>query len=81
MMSAPMPGVIIEVCVKPGDTVERGQKVAVLDAMKMHNLIGATRAGTIAEVYVTEGQSVNHGDAIGQVPGGLNDAWYQSRNN
>ncbi len=64
MMSAPMPGVIIEVCVKPGDTVERGQKVAVLDAMKMHNLIGATRAGTIAEVYVTEGQSVNHGDAI-----------------
>ena len=32
--------------------------------MKMHNVIGAPRAGTVAEVYVTAGQAVNHGDAI-----------------
>ena len=63
-LNAPMPGVILEVNVKPGDTVTRGQQVAILDAMKMHNVIGAPRAGTIAEVFVSAGQSVNHGDAI-----------------
>lgn len=63
-LSAPMPGVILEVNVKPGDQVTRGQQVAILDAMKMHNVIGAPRAGTIGEVFVTAGQSVDHGDAI-----------------
>lgn len=63
-LTAPMPGVILEVNVKAGDTVTRGQQVAILDAMKMHNVIGAPRAGTIAEVFVSAGQSVNHGDAI-----------------
>ena len=62
--TAPMPGVILEVNVKAGDTVERGQQVAILDAMKMHNVIGAPRAGTIAEVFVEAGQSVDHGAAI-----------------
>jgi glutaconyl-CoA/methylmalonyl-CoA decarboxylase subunit gamma len=63
-LTAPMPGVILEVSVKAGDTVERGQQVAVLDAMKMHNVIGAPRAGTIGEVFVVAGQNVDHGDAI-----------------
>jgi biotin carboxyl carrier protein len=36
----------------------------VLEAMKMHNLIGAPRAGTIGEVCVTPGQAVGHGDAL-----------------
>ena len=62
--TAPMPGVIIEVSVKPGDTVTRGQQVAILDAMKMHNVIGAARAGTVAEVYVESGQTVDHGTPI-----------------
>jgi biotin carboxyl carrier protein len=61
---APMPGVILEVSVKAGDTVERGQQLAILDAMKMHNVIGAPRAGTIAEVFVEAGQNVDHGAAI-----------------
>ena len=63
-LSAPMPGVILEVNVKAGDTVTRGQQVAILDAMKMHNVIGAPRAGTIGEVFVTAGQTVDHGDPI-----------------
>ena len=63
-LSAPMPGVILEVFVKAGDVVERGQQVAVLDAMKMHNFIGAPRAGTIGEVCVEAGQAVGHGDVI-----------------
>jgi biotin carboxyl carrier protein len=63
-LSAPMPGVILEVAVAAGDTVERGQVVAVLEAMKMKNTIKSPRAGTIAEVCVAAGQAVGHGDAI-----------------
>lgn len=63
-LTAPMPGVILEVNVKAGDQLERGQQVAILDAMKMHNVIGAPRAGTVAEVFVAVGQNVDHGDAI-----------------
>ncbi|MBK9116643.1 MAG: biotin/lipoyl-binding protein [Betaproteobacteria bacterium] len=63
-LNAPMPGVIVDVAVKAGDTVARGQLVAVLDAMKMHNNIKSPRAGTIAEVCVTPGHAVGHGDAI-----------------
>ncbi len=63
-LSAPMPGVILEIFVKAGDVVERGQRIAVLDAMKMHNLIRAPRAATIREVCVEAGQAVGHGDAL-----------------
>ena len=59
-----MPGTILEVNVKAGDTLERGQQVAILDAMKMHNVIGAPRAGVVAEVCVAANQSVNHGDVL-----------------
>jgi biotin carboxyl carrier protein len=63
-LNAPMPGVILELHVKVGDVVQRGQHVAVLDAMKMHNFIGAPRTGTISEVCVAVGQAVGHGDTI-----------------
>jgi biotin carboxyl carrier protein len=63
-LTAPMPGVILDVGVKPGDTVDRGQVVAVLEAMKMQNSIKSPRAGTIAEVCVTVGQAVGHGDTL-----------------
>ena len=63
-VTAPMPGAILEISVKVGDLLERGQQVAILDAMKMHNVIGSPRAGTVAEVCVAVGQNVDHGDAI-----------------
>ena len=63
-VKAPMPGKILEVSVKPGDTVKRGQQVAILEAMKMHNSLGATQDGVIAEVCVDVGQTVAHGDVI-----------------
>lgn len=59
-----MPGAILEISVKAGDPLERGQQVAILDAMKMHNVIGSPRAGTVAEVCVVVGQNVDHGDII-----------------
>lgn len=63
-LTAPMPGVILEVKVKAGDAVERGQPVAVLDAMKMHNTIASPRTGVVAEVLVAAGQTVDHGEPI-----------------
>ncbi|HAW07059.1 MAG TPA: acetyl-CoA carboxylase biotin carboxyl carrier protein subunit, partial [Rikenellaceae bacterium] len=46
-VTSPLPGVIIEVSVKEGDTVAAGQKVAVLEAMKMENEIQAEKAGVV----------------------------------
>lgn len=63
-LNAPMPGVILDVSVTTGDAVERGQPIAVLEAMKMKNSIRSPRAGTIAEVCVAVGQAVGHGDPI-----------------
>jgi len=61
---APMPGVIVDVLVQPGDRVEVGADLCVLDAMKMNNRIRATRAGTVAQVHVNVGQQVQYGDLL-----------------
>ena len=57
-VTAPMPGRIVAVPVAPGEQVERGQAVVVLEAMKMESTIAAPSAGTIAEVLVQPGQAV-----------------------
>lgn len=59
-LTAPLPGTVIEVFMKAGDTIEAGQIVLVIEAMKMKNSIRSTRAGKIAEVLVTPGQTVAH---------------------
>jgi biotin carboxyl carrier protein len=64
LLKAPMPGVILAVHITAGTRVERGQDVAVLEAMKMENAIRSPRAGTVAEVFVAAGQSVGHGEPI-----------------
>ena len=61
---APLPGTIVKVSVRAGDQVQPGQELVVLEAMKMNNPIKATRAGKIAEVFVTKGQKVQHGDPL-----------------
>jgi glutaconyl-CoA/methylmalonyl-CoA decarboxylase subunit gamma len=61
---APIPGVIISVAVKAGDTVQHGQALCVLDAMKMKNVIRAGRAGTIGVVHVAAQQHVKHHDVL-----------------
>jgi len=57
---APIPGVIVAVSVSPGDMIEAGQELCVLEAMKMKNAIRAPRVGQIAAVRVSEGQHVKH---------------------
>ena len=59
-LTAPLPGVVTEVFVKPGEVIEMGQVVLIIEAMKMKNSIRSTRAGTIAEVLVSAGQTVTH---------------------
>ncbi len=63
-VTVPMQGTIVEVLVEVGDTVDAGQAVCVLEAMKMENLVNADRAGTVAEVRVTPGDTVGAGDIV-----------------
>lgn len=55
---SPLPGVVISVDVKVGDAVKRGQKVAVIEAMKMENEILSENDGTVTAVHVSKGDSV-----------------------
>jgi len=59
-MTAPLPGVVIELFVKAGDVIEAGQVIVIIEAMKMKNSIRATRAGKIAEVLTSVNQTVAH---------------------
>lgn len=61
---APIPGVIIEIMVKPGDVTDYGQPLFTIEAMKMRNKIRAARAGTVADVLVSSGQTVNHNEPL-----------------
>lgn len=63
-ITSPLPGVIIEVSVKEGQVVKAGQKVAVIEAMKMENEIQASSDGTVTAVLVNKGDSVLEGTEI-----------------
>jgi biotin carboxyl carrier protein len=58
---APMPGKVVKVLVAVGDSVEPRQGVVIVEAMKMENELRVTRAGTVSEVAVSEGSSVEAG--------------------
>ncbi|MEM9194961.1 MAG: biotin/lipoyl-containing protein [Myxococcota bacterium] len=60
---APMPGRVVKVLVQEGDTVEAGQPVLIIEAMKMENELRAGGPGRVKKVAVTEGQSVE-GNAL-----------------
>ena len=63
-IKAPLPGVILDIKVKVGDAVAKGQTVAILEAMKMENNINADREGTVVSVNVEKGQSIAEGTDI-----------------
>ncbi len=63
-LTAPLPGTVIEVFVKPGDKVETGQVVLIIEAMKMKNSIRSVRTGMVGQVLVSTGQSVAHKQAL-----------------
>lgn len=61
---APMPGKVVRVLVQAGDTVEAGQGILVVEAMKMQNEIRSPKAGTVERLNVKEGQPVNAGEVL-----------------
>lgn len=61
VVNAPMPGNILDVKVKPGDSVKAGDTLLILEAMKMENEISAPQDGTIASVDVRKGDVVDSG--------------------
>jgi len=64
---APMPGKIVRLLVKKGETVKAGQGIAVVEAMKMQNEVRSPKAGVIERLQVEEGRAVNAGDTIAVV--------------
>ena len=63
-VKSPLPGVILDVLVKPGDHVKVGQRLLVLEAMKMENNIDSDKEGNVVEVKVHKGDSVLEGDTL-----------------
>ena len=63
-VEAPMPGNIIDIKVKVGDTVAEGQVVLILEAMKMENEIVAAKAGVITGINCVKGDVVSTGDTL-----------------
>lgn len=63
-IKSPLPGVILDIFVKEGDYVKLGQKILVLEAMKMENNIDSDKEGTIKAIKVSKGGSVLEGDVL-----------------
>ena len=61
---APMQGTILDVKVKAGDAVKKGQVVAILEAMKLENEVVSPFDGVVKSVLVSKGQKVNNGDKL-----------------
>jgi biotin carboxyl carrier protein len=64
VVAAPMPGLVVAVRVKPGETVAAGQAVIVVEAMKMQNELAAVHGGVVSEVLVAERATVSPGQAL-----------------
>lgn len=63
-MTAPMPGTILDVRVKAGDSLRKGDVLMILEAMKMENEIVAPRDAIIIRILTSKGASVNTGDTL-----------------
>ncbi|UOY93766.1 pyruvate carboxylase [Ectobacillus sp. JY-23] len=63
-ISATMPGTVIKVLVKPGDTIKKGESLAITEAMKMETTVQAPFAGVIKELFVKDGDAIQTGDLL-----------------
>ena len=64
LLLSPMPGLVVSLAVHEGEDVKSGQPLAVIDAMKMENVLRAARAGTITKIHAGQGASVSVGEVI-----------------
>lgn len=63
-LKAPMPGLVLELLIEEGATVEKGTPLMILEAMKMENVLKATGEGTIKSIPVKKGQNVEKGAVL-----------------
>ena len=63
-IKTPLPGVIIDIKVNIGDTIAKGQTVAILEAMKMENNINSDRDGKVVSIAVSKGETVADGAVL-----------------
>jgi len=63
-ITSPLPGIIVEIFVKPGDIIKQGQKLLSMEAMKMLNQVLAEKEGVVESIKVLPGQNVLQGDAL-----------------
>jgi biotin carboxyl carrier protein len=66
-IDAPMPGKVVRVLVRPGDSVQEGQGLLVVEAMKMENELQSPKAGVVKELHAQEGQAVEAGAKLAVV--------------
>jgi biotin carboxyl carrier protein len=67
IVTAPMPGKVVRILASAGDTIEPGQGILVVEAMKMQNEMKATRAGRVISVTVQEGATVTAGEVLATI--------------
>ena len=63
-LRSPLPGIILDIFCNPGDTIKKGQKLMILEAMKMENVINAEKDGVVKEIKVSKGDSVLEGSDL-----------------
>lgn len=63
-LTAPLPGEVKFIAVRPGQQVSIGDELLVIEAMKMENVLRATREGIVEAIYVAEGRQVAHGELL-----------------
>ncbi len=64
LMSAPMPGTILDILVREGQKVKKGEIILILEAMKMENEIAAAADGVISKIYTSKSSTVSAGDPL-----------------
>jgi len=63
-INTPMPGLVLKILVSPGDTVEKGDGLLILEAMKMENEIKASQKAVVEEILVVDSQAVSKGEKM-----------------
>ena len=68
-IKSPLPGVVLNILVKEGDTVQRGQNLVIIEAMKMENEIKADGPGIVKRILVHKGDTISEGQTLVEIGG------------
>jgi acetyl/propionyl-CoA carboxylase alpha subunit len=72
-IKAPMPGMVVKILVNEGDTVAIGDRLIIIEAMKMENALKSPIEATVGKIYVTEGMAVEKDAMLMEIVGGMNN--------